>query len=155
MAPGFKIVTLLTILSAVVSATNTRAEVNGVKMPPEIGAAYGRLGKAISTRDIEGVKSVWADTFVVNAPNNQILYREEVIAAMNDDLLDYKSFKKVVGHVSQEGDVVIVMGHDELVPTKGPGAGRALWRPFTDIWLKGARGWRLIARQATIAAETP
>lgn len=155
MVPGFKIVTLLTIVSALVSATNSRAEVTGIKMPPEIGAAYGRLGKAISTHDLEGVKSVWAETFVVNAPNNQILHRDEVIAAMNDDRLDYTSFKKVIGHVSQEGDVVIVMGHDELVPKTGPGAGQALLRPFTDVWLETSKGWRLIARQATIAAVLP
>jgi ketosteroid isomerase-like protein len=122
-----------------------------VKMPPAIGAAYGRLGKAIQARDAEGVKAVWSDDFVVNAPNNAILRRDDVIAAMGDDLLAYKDFEKHIEYVGQHGDATIVMGHDTMVPLKGLGAGKHVLRPFTDVWMKDTHGWKLIARQATIA----
>jgi len=123
-----------------------------VHLPPEIGAAYGRLGKAIVAHDVAGVKSVWADDFVVNSPANKVLRRDEVIAALKSDLLDYKNVRKNITYVGQQPGVVIVMGFDTLVPIKGPGAGKQLTRPFTDFWMKRASGWMLIARQATIAA---
>ena len=127
----------------------------GVKVPPEIGAAYARLGKAIMSHDTDGVKTVWAEDFVVNAPNNAVLRRDEVIAALKDELLDYKDFRKHITFVGEYPDVVVVMGYDTLVPLKGPGAGQQAMRPFTDVWMKRDGQWMVIARQATIAAVAP
>ena len=124
----------------------------GVRMPPEIGAAYGRLGRAMMAHDADGVRTVWAEDFVVNAPGNGVLHREEVIAAMAQDLLDYRDFHKHITLIDQKPEVTVVMGYDTMVPIKGPGAGKQVLRPFTDIWAKRGDGWRLIARQATIAA---
>ncbi|WP_293977495.1 nuclear transport factor 2 family protein [Sphingomonas sp.] len=124
-----------------------------VRVPADIGAAYGRLGRAIQSHDAAGVKTVWAEDFVVNSPNNTVLRRDEVIAAMEGDLLDYKDFRKHITYVGEHPDVVIVMGYDTMVPLKGPGAGKHVMRPFTDFWMKRAGAWMLIARQATIAAE--
>lgn len=123
-----------------------------VRMPPEIGAAYGRLGKAIVSHDAEGVKAVWAEDFIVNAPNNAVLHRDEVIAAMSEDLLEYKDFRKNITVVDQKPGAVVVMGFDTMVPLKGPGAGKQVTRPFTDVWMKRGEAWMLVARQATIAA---
>ena len=123
----------------------------GVRMPPEIGAAYGRLGKAMMARDADGVRAVWAEDFVVNSPNNTVLRREDVIAAMASDFLDYKDFRKHITFVGEKPEVTVVMGYDTMVPVKGPGAGKQVMRPFTDVWAKRAAGWQLIARQATIA----
>jgi ketosteroid isomerase-like protein len=123
----------------------------GVRMPPEIGAAYGRLGKAMMAHDAAGVRTVWADDFVVNAPNNAVLTREQVIAVMEQDLLDYRDFHKHITYVGQKPEMTVVMGYDTMVPLKGPGAGKQVMRPFTDVWAKRAAGWQLVARQATIA----
>lgn len=123
-----------------------------VQMPPEIGAAYGRLGKAIVSHDAAGVKGVWAEDFVVNSPNNTVLRRDEVIAAMAGDLLDYKDFRKIITLVDEKPGAVVVMGYDTMVPLKGPGAGKQVTRPFTDVWMKRGDAWMLVARQATIAA---
>ena len=122
------------------------------RLPPEIGEAYGRLGKAMLSHDIAGLKSVWAEDFIVNAPNNQVLHRDEVIAAMDNEFLEYRDFKKHIGLVSEKPDAVIVMGFDTMVPQNGPGAGRRIVRPFTDVWMRRSGNWMLIARQATITA---
>ena len=123
----------------------------GVRMPAEIGQAYGRLGKAMMAHDADGVRTVWAEDFVVNSPNNTVLTREEVIAVMQRDFLDYRDFHKHITFVGEKPEVTIVMGYDTMIPIKGPGAGKQVMRPFTDIWAKRAVGWQLIARQATIA----
>jgi ketosteroid isomerase-like protein len=124
----------------------------GVRIPAEIGAAYGRLGKAMMAHDAEGVKTVWADDFVVNSPNNEVLRRDQVIAVMESDFLDYRDFHKHVTSVAEKPEVTVIMGYDTMVPLKGPGAGKQVMRPFTDVWAKRTGGWVLIARQATIAA---
>ncbi len=124
----------------------------GVRMPSDIGAAYGRLGKAIVSHDAAGVKSVWADDFVVNSPNNEVLNRDQVIAVMERDFLDYKDFRKHITFVGEKPEMTVVMGFDTMVPTKGPGAGKQVTRPFTDVWTKRSDGWKLVARQATISA---
>ncbi|MFD1788838.1 nuclear transport factor 2 family protein [Sphingomonas floccifaciens] len=142
-------------LAAILFATALPATAQlapGVRMPPEIGASYGRLGKAMMAHDAAGVRSVWAEDFVVNSPDNRVLTREEVIAVMEHDFLDYKDFRKHITFVGEKPEVTVVMGYDTMVPLKGPGAGKQVMRPFTDVWAKRSDGWRLIARQATIAA---
>ena len=124
----------------------------GARMPAEIGAAYGRLGKAMMAHDAAGVRTVWAEDFVVNSPNNTVIGREDLIAVMERDFLDYRDFHKHITFVGEKPEVTIVMGYDTMIPIKGPGAGKQVMRPFTDIWAKRSAGWQLIARQATIAA---
>lgn len=122
------------------------------QMPPELGATYAKLGKAIATRNEAGVKEVWSPELVVNAPNNAILRRDEVIAALQSELLAYKDFRKVVEYVGVQDGIAVVMGYDTMIPVNGPGQGKQVMRRFTDVWSSKNAGWMLIARQATIAA---
>jgi len=143
----------ITLLAAILVASPALAQLApGVRMPPEIGAAYGRLGKAMMAHDAAGVRAVWAEDFVVNSPDNSVIGREEVISIMEQDFLDYQDFHKHISFVAEKPEVTVVMGHDTMIPIKGPGAGKRIMRPFTDIWAKRKAGWQLIARQATIAA---
>jgi ketosteroid isomerase-like protein len=140
------------LLAAFLAAAPALAQLApGVRMPPDIGAAYGRLGKAMAAHDAAGVRNVWADDFVVNSPNNTVLRREDVIAVMESDFLDYKDFHKHITFIGEKPEVTVIMGYDTMVPLKGPGAGKQVMRPFTDVWAKRSAGWQLIARQATIA----
>jgi ketosteroid isomerase-like protein len=140
------------LVAAFVSAVPASAQLApGVRMPPEIGAAYGRLGKAMMAHDAAGVRTVWAEDFVVNSPNNSVITREEVIAVMEQDFLDYRDFRKHITFVGEKPEVTVIMGYDTMIPIKGPGAGKQVTRPFTDVWAKRSAGWQLIARQATIA----
>jgi len=140
------------LLAALVAAAPASAQpAPGVRMPPDIGAAYGRLGKAMMAHDADGVRAVWAEDFVVNSPNNAVLRREEVVAVMERDFLDYRDFRKHITFIGEKPEVTVVMGYDTMIPLKGPGAGKQVMRPFTDVWAKRSDGWRLVARQATIA----
>lgn len=90
---------------------------------------------------------------VVNSPYNTVTGREEVISVMEQDFLNYRDFHKHVSYVGEKPEVTVVMGYDTMIPLKGPGAGKQVMRPFTDIWAKRKAGWQLVARQATIAAK--
>ena len=142
----------IALLGAFVVAVPALAQLSPeVRMPPEIGAAYGRLGKAMMAHDAAGVRTVWAEDFVVNSPNNTVIGREDVIAVMEQDFLNYRDFHKHITFVGEKPEVTVVMGYDTMIPLKGPGAGKQVMRPFTDVWAKRSAGWQLIARQATIA----
>lgn len=142
----------LAAVATLCASAATARQTTAVRMPPEIGTAYGKLGKGITTHDIDAVKSVWAEDFVVNSPDNRVLNRDEVIAAMNQDLLAYRDFKKNIRFVGEKPGMVVVMGFDTMIPLNGPGAGKQVMRPFTDVWAKRGEAWLLVARQATIAA---
>lgn len=144
----------IVLLGALLSVSPAIAQLApGVRIPPEIGAAYGRLGTAMMAHDAAGVRTVWAEDFVVNSPNNTVIGREDVISVMEQDFLDYRDFHKHITFVGEKPEVTVVMGYDTMIPIKGPGAGKQVMRPFTDIWAKRSAGWQLIARQATIATE--
>lgn len=114
----FKKLGLLAALAAAAPASAQLAP--GVRMPPEIGAAYGRLGKAMTAHDADGVRAVWAEDFVVNSPNNTVLRREEVIAVMGRDFLDYKDFRKHITFVGEKPEVTVVMGYDTMARLRDP-----------------------------------
>jgi ketosteroid isomerase-like protein len=140
------------LLGAIASANPALAQLApGVRMPPEIGAAYGKLGKAMMAHDASAVRDIWAEDFVVNSPNNTVMRREDVIGVMERDFLEYRDFHKHITFIGEKPEVTVVMGYDTMIPLKGPGAGKQVIRPFTDIWAKRSAGWQLIARQATIA----
>ncbi|WP_295207000.1 nuclear transport factor 2 family protein [uncultured Brevundimonas sp.] len=128
---------------------------DAARVPPAIGAAYGRLGAAIRAHDADGVRSVWADDFVVNSPNNEVLNREQVISVMVSNFLDYRDVQKHITFVGEKSEITVVMGYDTMVPIKGPGAGQRVTRPFTDVWAQRDGTGVLVARQATIAAVSP
>lgn len=139
----------LTLLVAPLAVAQPDPE---IRVPPDIGAAYRRLGQAIATHDADGARAVWAEDFVVNSPNNTVLTREEVIGLMSEDFLVYEDFAKHITFVSEKPEITVVMGYDTMVPLKGPGAGQSVVRPFTDVWAHRDDGWVLIARQATITS---
>jgi len=63
-----------------------------------------------------------------------------------------KDFHKNITYVGEKPSAVVVMGYDTMVSLKGPGAGKQVLRPFTDVWMKRGDAWMLVARQATITA---
>ncbi len=107
------------------------------------------VGRAIVTRDFAALATLWSPGMVVNSPGNNILTRAQVFAAIREDKLAYTSVKAVTDSFSVSRDVAIDMGHEAIVMSNGPMAGRPLIRRFTDVWQNVGGSWVQIARQAT------
>jgi hypothetical protein len=73
--------------------------------------------------DGDGVRTIRAEDFVVNSPNNAVLEREAVIAAMEGDFLDYKKSHKQITFEGVKPEVTVVMGYDTIIPVRGPRTG--------------------------------
>ena len=86
---------------------------------------------------------------VVNSPGNTILTRDQVFGAIREEKLAYSSVQTTTDEFLVSADVVVEMGHEAIVMSNGPVAGKPLIRRFTDVWQRRGGGWVQIARQAT------
>jgi ketosteroid isomerase-like protein len=102
--------------------------------------------------DYTRLEQLWADDFVVNTPINTVGLGRSGRLRMGG--ITYSSFVRVPEFVSVRGNLVIVMGHELVVPkAPSPAAGRTQNRRFSNIWVKTAQGWKLSARHANLAAD--
>lgn len=120
----------------------------------EIGMTSGALGRAIEAKDYSTLERIWAPDFVVNSPENKVLTREDVFAAIKAGELEYEKYETVVESFTVHGDVVVVMAHENVSASAGSHAGKRLVRRSTNIWQKRNQTWVMIARQATIVSHT-
>lgn len=111
---------------------------------------YGRCCVAV-TALLSSVASAAQLTPAITMPPELDATYVRLCEAMVQDLLDHRDCRKHITLMDRKPEVTVVMGFDAMVPTKGPGAGKQVTRPFTDIRAKRGDAWQLIARQATIA----
>ena len=128
-----------------------RAQATGdtARIRAQVDANARALGQALFMKDFATVEKLSSPALVVNSPGNRVLTRDQVFAAARLDQLKYSSYKVMTDAFSVFGDVAIEMGHEDLVMSNGPMAGKPLKRRFTDVWQKTGDAWLLIARQAT------
>ena len=105
--------------------------------------------------DVAALEKLWAEDFTVNNPQNQISRgRKEVLERIRSGLLKYSSFVREIESVGVYGDTVIVMGLEVVTPTgNNPGAGQALRRRYTNVWMKRKGNWLLTARHANVICQ--
>ncbi len=115
----------------------------------QIAAAEQMVGKAVGMRDFAALEKLWSPQMLVNSPGNTVLTRDQVIAAIREDKLNYSDYKNEVEAFHTYGDLAVLMGHETLKPNTGPEAGTTLYRRYTDIWQRSNGAWVQIARQAT------
>ncbi|MCO6497671.1 MAG: nuclear transport factor 2 family protein [Chitinophagaceae bacterium] len=137
---------LLTISIAVMAQSSVKKEINRLEM-----AEHEALLRADTVR----LKQIWDKDFMVNAPINKVSKnRAEVLKLVKSGFISYTSFKRDVEQMLISGDIVISMGSETVVPSKGrPNAGKAIKRRYTNIWQKKKSEWKLIARHANVICE--
>lgn len=108
-----------------------------------------RLG--VLHRDEAALQRLWAEQLLVNNPANTISpSRAVVLDLLRQGRIHYAAFERTIEHLRQHGDVIIVMGAEQIQPVAGPQAGQTFHRRFTHVWQQQAGVWRLIARHANV-----
>lgn len=106
--------------------------------------------EAMMRRDTATLRRLWSPALVVNNPDNRIVTVPQVLAFLRGGQIDYSSLERVVEKVTITGNVAVAMGHEVITPQrKTSNAGHVVTRRYTDVWLRQAGTWRLLARQAT------
>lgn len=117
-----------------------------------IRALEEQARKAVLDEDTAALERLWSEQFLVNNPQSQVLAsRRDVLERVKRGLIRYSKFERRIEAIRQYGEVVIVMGAEEVVPIgKAPRAGQTVRRRFTNVWQKEAGAWRMIARHANV-----
>lgn len=110
-------------------------------------------------RDVPGLRRLWSDELVVNAPNNQVVVGRQAVldTFVGAGIINFSRFDRQIEFVRIEGPLVVFMGLETLVPLSdapaaGLAAGRTTRRRFTNIWRKEGDRWRLFLRHANVIA---
>ena len=99
--------------------------------------------------DIATLSRLWADDFTVNSPLERINEKRQVLALLQSGRIRHATYECEIEHISRHGDVVIVMGQDQVT---GPPAGPAR-RRYTNVWQLQNGQWRSIARHAQLMSR--
>ena len=106
--------------------------------------------KAMLAADIPALERLWAEEYTVNAPDNLVRDRKDVIAAVRAGLIKYTGFERNVEYVGFHGDTAVVMGKETVKPSGGPDDGKTLDRRYTNVWAKKGDRWLMVARHAHV-----
>lgn len=130
----------------------TPAVAEAAKQPVIAAAltAVDAIDKALVTDDTAAFAASLASDLVVNNPQNAISEQGATVAMNLAGRIAYTSYERIIEHAGLRGDMVLLMGEENVVPKAGPMAGKPVKRRFTDLWRLDGGRWVLTARQATI-----
>ena len=118
------------------------------KIKTEIQNLERKCILAIQQKDSATLNKLWSPTFMVNAPTNMVVKGGQIEMVMSGRI-SYASFTGELEQILINGDIVITMGRETVVPLPGsPNAGQTIERRYTHVWKKHAESWVLIARHA-------
>jgi len=117
----------------------------------EIRGLDAREAEAMLAADLPTLEQLWSRGFIVNAPDDRVKSRDEVLQAVREARIRYSAFHRTVERIVFRGDCAISMGGELVVP-KGdrPDAGQNVSRRYSHVWQKSGGSWALIARHANV-----
>jgi len=132
---------LVSKLTAQSDSTALREEIRKLEMAH---------AEAIFKGDAAALDSLMDDNITVNHPTNRIVKeKKELMDLIHQGVIRYTSFERYPETYLFYKDLIVVMGHEVVVPAKGaPNAGETLQRRYTNIWMKRDGKWRLTVRHA-------
>lgn len=118
-------------------------------------AADARQRDAVANVDLKAIAAISHPNLRVNAPNNRILTRADLIRMVGSGEIRNEVFERVPETVIVTGDIGVVMGHETVFPGAGSEQARmygqrTLNRRYTNVFLREGKAWRHLARQANI-----
>jgi ketosteroid isomerase-like protein len=113
--------------------------------------------EAIFKGDAKALDALMDDDVTVNHPTNRIVKeKQQLLALIEQGVIRYTAFERQPEAFLFFKDMVVVMGHETVVPAPGaPNAGKTLQRRYTNVWMRRDGQWRLTVRHANnVCPET-
>lgn len=105
--------------------------------------------QAILNKDTGTLKKLWDKDYIVNNPENKIVFGKARPADRPVMQKSRSSFTRDVEKILTNGDITISMGSETVVLTGDvPKSGETIKRRYTNIWMKKDGLWKLVARHA-------
>jgi hypothetical protein len=86
------------------------AQAGAAQPAQEIRALDAEEASAMLAADLAALDRIWAPDSVVNAPDNAVKEKSQVLAAVRDGRIRYSGFERTVERVDVRGDVAISNG---------------------------------------------
>ena len=118
-------------------------------------AADAQQRLAVASMDIRAIGKISDPHLRVNAPNNRILTREDLMRMVASGEIRNEVFERTPEDVVITGNVGVVMGHEMVLPGKASEQARmygrkTLNRRYTNVYIRSGEGWMHLARHASI-----
>ncbi len=105
--------------------------------------------QAVLSKDTGTLKKLWDHDYIVNNPDNKIIFATANPAERPVIQRSRSSFTRDVEKILFNGDIAISMGSETVVPTGDvQNSGKIVNRRYTNIWMKKDGAWKLVARHA-------
>ena len=113
---------------------------------------------AVVAGDVQAVRTLMHPHYRVNAPNNRVMTRDEILGMFERGVITAEPVQRTVEAVVVSGTTGIVMGRETLVPPPGSqlakaSGGRPLQRRFTNVYSFENGRWWFLARHFTQAPQ--
>ena len=149
------------ILTALLTGTSLAAIPAPADQTPDeraVLAADAQQRLAVASMDIAAIGKISDPHLRVNAPNNRILSRDDLMRLVASGEIRNELFERTPEDVVITGDVGVVMGHEVVFPGAGSEQARmygrkTLNRRYTNIYIRTGEGWLHLARHANIIAS--
>ncbi|UTP40858.1 nuclear transport factor 2 family protein [Phenylobacterium sp. LH3H17] len=117
--------------------------------------ADARQRDAVAKSDLAAIAQIAHPNLRVNAPNNRILTRQDLIRMVGSGDIRNDVFERTPETVVITGDVGVVMGREVVYPGAASEQARmygqkTLNRRYTNIYLREGGAWRHLARHANV-----
>lgn len=121
-------------------------------------AADAQQRLAVESVNIMAIGEISHPHLRVNAPNNRILTREDLMRMVASGEIRNEVFERIPEDVIITGDVGVVMGREVVFPGATSEQARmygrkTLNRRYTNIYIRSGEGWRHLARHANIIPD--
>ena len=121
-------------------------------------AAEARQRDAVASADLKAIAAISHRNLRVNAPNNRVLTRDDLIRMVGSGEIRNEVFERVPETVVVTGDIGVVMGHETVFPGAASEQARmygqrTLNRRYTNIFLRDGKSWRHLARHANVIGK--
>lgn len=149
----FRFVLLIILLFALDATAQSKADLR--KSEREIRLLDQAAAKAILEKDEAGIDLYFAPNSVTNNPRGGLTYGNGGVKALfKTGVIDYASFERVIEHVEIHGNTAVIMGNESLTIAGTDGKpGAVVKRRYTNLWMKTAGKWQIVARHASIMCD--
>jgi catechol 2,3-dioxygenase-like lactoylglutathione lyase family enzyme len=89
--------------------------------------------------------TLWSAQLRITPPGGPAVDRSTALDLVEQGILAYRRVDREVEHVLDQGDVLVSIGREDVVPTSGEPSSRR----YTHVWAREDDTWRLVARHAS------
>ena len=98
--------------------------------------------------DFDTLDALMGDGLIYTHSTAQSDTRAEYLALFRKGVFKYRKIQRPIENIQVYGDTVVVTGQTRMDAEVG-GQPRQLNSRYTNVWIKGAKGWQMVVWQST------